>query len=313
VRERAQEVRTAQEEFVRARDSFKTLETQPEDPRANGAAGRFLCFVKGDWDKGLPLLAKGTDPALKKLAAKDLAGGPATEDRLAIGDAWRDAARTQPASARHAVTSRANYCHHLALGDAKGLGRRAALNRLRGMPGGVSFPELAKGFAGPRSDTKMSGGEDPNGGRDVTEVPGLLIGLAWHGGGLDGHGIIRSVAPIYLTEAGEVTGKHHGMAEKEVSLTPVKAKPGYAVGAVITDGTKRLNGFKMVFMRVHGAVLDPDDRYESEWVGGHDAKKLDTLAGDGRPVVGIRARTGSDVDAFGLVQLGEDATAVAGQ
>jgi hypothetical protein len=50
----------------------KTLERSPEDQEACEAVGRFLCFVKGSWDQGLPLLAKGKDVRLKELADTDL-------------------------------------------------------------------------------------------------------------------------------------------------------------------------------------------------------------------------------------------------
>ncbi|MBI3877243.1 MAG: hypothetical protein HY300_15015, partial [Verrucomicrobia bacterium] len=44
------------------------LAITPDDPGANLAVGQFLCFVKGDWESGLPLLAKSDDNVLKTLA-----------------------------------------------------------------------------------------------------------------------------------------------------------------------------------------------------------------------------------------------------
>ena len=44
------------------------LEKQPGDPTANLAAGRYYCFVKGDWEMGIPMLALGSETALKELA-----------------------------------------------------------------------------------------------------------------------------------------------------------------------------------------------------------------------------------------------------
>src|SRR5262249_43078345 len=51
----------------------KALRANPDAPAAAAKVGRFLCLVKGDWDAGLPLLAKGNDPKLKAAAEKDLA------------------------------------------------------------------------------------------------------------------------------------------------------------------------------------------------------------------------------------------------
>jgi len=65
------------------------LKKNPNDPAANLAMGKFLCFVKNDWDKGLPLLALGSDETLKSVANQDIAG--ATKDpseKAALGDAW---------------------------------------------------------------------------------------------------------------------------------------------------------------------------------------------------------------------------------
>ena len=48
------------------------LKTNPDDPQANLALGRYRCFAKGDWEAGLPLLAKSGDAALASLAKKAL-------------------------------------------------------------------------------------------------------------------------------------------------------------------------------------------------------------------------------------------------
>ena len=47
-----------------------TLQTNANDPAANGAVGKFLCFQKRDWEKGMGHLKKGT--SLSELAAKEL-------------------------------------------------------------------------------------------------------------------------------------------------------------------------------------------------------------------------------------------------
>ncbi len=86
-------------------------------------------------------------------------------------------------------------------------------------------------------------------------------------------------------------------------MLTVEAKPGYAVGGVVAVKDNRLRGFKVIFMAVHGAVLNPENRYESEWVGWSPPELPDPLSADGRPVIGIQAMSGADVDALGLIQL----------
>ena len=67
------------------------------DGEAEGVAGRpggesvlgtYLCFVRGDWDRGLPHLAAGSDAALAATAKHDLARPQDAAARAAAGDAW---------------------------------------------------------------------------------------------------------------------------------------------------------------------------------------------------------------------------------
>lgn len=55
------------------------LQANPRSAADNELVGRHLCFKAGDWDEGLPLLARGGDGALAKAAAAELrarAGDP---------------------------------------------------------------------------------------------------------------------------------------------------------------------------------------------------------------------------------------------
>ena len=67
------------------------LKQTPDDPDANTKVGKYLCFTKGDWQKGLQMLVKGSDASLKALATKDLAGAASGEAQVKLGDAWWDA------------------------------------------------------------------------------------------------------------------------------------------------------------------------------------------------------------------------------
>jgi hypothetical protein len=49
------------------------LEGNPADPAANGTIGRYRCFTRGDWEKGLPLLSKADAGELKEMATEELA------------------------------------------------------------------------------------------------------------------------------------------------------------------------------------------------------------------------------------------------
>jgi hypothetical protein len=114
-----------------ARDVGK-LKRSPDDPAANLAAGRYACFVKGDWDRGLAMLAKGSDATLREQAALELAGpvGPGEVARAA--DGWWDvAAKQQDRAAQAAVKAHAADLYGRALqGGLTGLRKSAAEQRV---------------------------------------------------------------------------------------------------------------------------------------------------------------------------------------
>jgi hypothetical protein len=63
-----------------------------------------------------------------------------------------------------------------------------------------------------------------------------------------------------------------------------------------------LDGFRVVFTRIKNGQLNPDDSYESCWLGGRGGGPEVTLSGNGNPIIGIHGRHGADIDAIGLVQ-----------
>jgi formylglycine-generating enzyme required for sulfatase activity len=96
------------------RKALSVLEDKPTDPEANLAAGRHLCFVKGNWDRGVPMLALGSDAALKAVAIKDLRGADSADEQAAIGDAWWDLAETKQGEERDTLRSRAGFWYRQA-------------------------------------------------------------------------------------------------------------------------------------------------------------------------------------------------------
>src|SRR5262249_46041310 len=62
-----------QKEYERIKPLLAKLTKGADDKEANVEAGKYYCFFKGNYAKGLPYLAKGGDAALKALADKELA------------------------------------------------------------------------------------------------------------------------------------------------------------------------------------------------------------------------------------------------
>ena len=90
-------------------DASTTLASVPTDPAANLTLGKYRCFVKGDWDGGLPLLALGNDIELKTLAERDCAGEISASGRVASGDAWWKRSAREEDVAKQQIQGRAVY------------------------------------------------------------------------------------------------------------------------------------------------------------------------------------------------------------
>ena len=145
---------------------------------------------------------------------------------------------------------------------------------------------------------------------DAAAEGSVLIGLAKYGlATFVNFDVVHAIRPIYRTAAGkEVMGQQHGADTSRVVV--VKAKPGYAVGAVTATSALTVTGLSVTFMKLGGTTLNPDDSYNSPWIGskGHGREKL--LTGNGVPIVGILCKENAkDVPAWGCLPAGTVAPA----
>ena len=103
------------------RDSGGTLAARPDDPEANLALGKFHALSRGDWDRGLAFLARGSDAELQTLAAADLASPADGQEAAELADRYaaRAAAASQPAKTN--LQARAWYWYHQAASRLTGL------------------------------------------------------------------------------------------------------------------------------------------------------------------------------------------------
>jgi hypothetical protein len=100
----------------------------PADADANLAVGLYACTAKGDWAVALPHLAKGSDPALKEAALKDL-GAPG--ERIAAGDAWWKLSEREKDPARKvALLRRMAACYEKDPTEVQGLTKAKLVRRL---------------------------------------------------------------------------------------------------------------------------------------------------------------------------------------
>jgi hypothetical protein len=85
VNQHKKEVEAMRKAFVPVQPLAERLTKQPDDPEANYGVGRYTAATRGDWKKGLPMLAKGNDASWQKLAQQELASPSATAEQLARG------------------------------------------------------------------------------------------------------------------------------------------------------------------------------------------------------------------------------------
>jgi len=102
-----QREREAEAAFVAVKPAAAALAAKPTDPAANLEIGKYRCFIKADWQGGLPMIVLGTDAGLKKLAQQDLAGPTIAEDMIRLGDGWWDVAEKLVGPAKEGCQKRA--------------------------------------------------------------------------------------------------------------------------------------------------------------------------------------------------------------
>jgi S1-C subfamily serine protease len=312
---RGKEVDRLRKEFAQFLAAQTVLENDAKNAAANLTVGRHLCFVKGDWDKGLPLLALGSDAELKMLAEKDKTGPETAAAQFELANAWYELAQGQEtAVAKARLQSRALLWYQQALPGLVGINKSLAEKRLAEsakLPD--RYRERVELFAFIRqairekrtAQTAIQGFPLAKEFRQVPAEGAVLIGFDVTLGKFLDNDTIASLRPIYATARGEQRGELLGQAQSRV-LT-VKAKPGYAVGALNLKTGLGLDGFSVTFMKFDQTRLKKDDSYTSDWLGGKDSSGRVTVGGDGSLVIGVCGRrndAGAAV-ALGLVVIGK--------
>ena len=88
VRKRNEGVIALHAEFAKIKPFLDDVGQNPQDAKANLAVGKYHAFIRGNWEKGLPLLARGGDGSLSKLAALDLSDPKSAKQVADIANGW---------------------------------------------------------------------------------------------------------------------------------------------------------------------------------------------------------------------------------
>jgi WD40 repeat protein len=144
-RRRAGEARLLAKERARVQGAVERLKTAPADAQASLEVGKYYALVRGDWERGLPLLARGADAGLRDAARRDLSRPAEPARQIALAEAWRRLAQGSP-RARAAVLLRAASWYQQASLDLEGAEQERVEGRLKELtaqlPAGFRVPGL---------------------------------------------------------------------------------------------------------------------------------------------------------------------------
>jgi len=128
---KANDLKDKEKAALEYKEAEAVLENNPTEPASNLAAGRYLCFVKNDWEQGVSYLALGGAPELRMAAVLELRKANSAEQQAAIGDAWWAAAETKTGEERDSLRLRAGFWYRKAEPNVQaGLGRLKITERL---------------------------------------------------------------------------------------------------------------------------------------------------------------------------------------
>lgn len=128
---RTRELDQLRKEWEAVAPARQTLASRPDDPAANLALGRYLCFCKADWRHGLIYLTRSGDARLQQLAENDMAGPLSADEQLAVADGWWDLSDKETGLLRTRLQERAVAWYTQALPRLDGLDKEKAEKRIR--------------------------------------------------------------------------------------------------------------------------------------------------------------------------------------
>jgi hypothetical protein len=143
---RATDLRTDAASLKAEAARVKPLMEKPA-PTDEESIGRYLCFVKGDWNAGLPHLLAGSKAPLKPIVEKDVLKPVDADKQLDLGEAWIDFAQKEKSPwRRNGILVRARFWLEQAAETATGLQKMRIEKRLADTgpaePGAVNLLRL---------------------------------------------------------------------------------------------------------------------------------------------------------------------------
>ncbi len=137
---RRREIAALQTAWPAAKEARRALEANADDGSANLTLGRWYAQYKGDWDRGLPLLAKGSDEQLKAIAKQELAADLDAKQQVLVADAWWELALKETGLPRDGARRHAGDLYRLALPNLESPLKKATIEQRLGEIASLDTP-----------------------------------------------------------------------------------------------------------------------------------------------------------------------------
>jgi hypothetical protein len=130
IRLRLEELEQLAAKYKDYQSAMATLASNPADPEGNLVAGKYRCFVKGDWARGLPMLAASGDAEYAGLAAEELKEITEPAAQVKQGDGWWELAEKRHWAPQKQLRLHAAYWYRKAIPQLTGLMREKVQQRV---------------------------------------------------------------------------------------------------------------------------------------------------------------------------------------
>jgi len=112
-----------------AQSAKKTLDTKPDDADANATMGRWYCFYKSDWTRGLPYFVKSGNERLKPVAELELKSPTDPNQKVQLADQWWDIGQKETGPAADSIHLHAGDLYRSAMPDLNSVLKKAAVEK----------------------------------------------------------------------------------------------------------------------------------------------------------------------------------------
>ncbi len=126
---RSKQIAEIQDENEKLKQATAVLKLKPADPDANLKVGEFHCFFRGDWENGLPFLARCSDTAIAAAATLELKAGTDAAAALPVADHWWAIAEKETGNAKLQIRVHAAPWYRKASPAVSGLAKTRADKR----------------------------------------------------------------------------------------------------------------------------------------------------------------------------------------